>query len=181
MQPTFKLAVETKLIQFEEKSPSVQKLEFIDDTGYMRHPLVNTPLDIPTVKSVVSHVKMPLGGFDAELSRVDPGTNVPTDDIDENFARAAAHRFTAETLKARYQKFGVFDAGQPFVPHTAYMFARFDSNQLKKLKPCQLQVYSKFVGPLGEPPAVDIVRALAILLFRLHSLDLTTAACGSCG
>lgn len=81
------------------------------------------------------------GGFDPKLSPVLPATPFESDDIDATFARAAAHRFTSETLKARYQELGIFEAGQPFAPHSAHLFARFDPNQLKNLKSCQLQVF----------------------------------------
>jgi hypothetical protein len=45
---------------------------------------------------------------------------MPTDNIDTSFARAAAHRFTSETLKARYQALGIFEAGEPFYKHTSH-------------------------------------------------------------
>lgn len=58
-----------------------------------------------------------------------------------SFGRTAAHRFTSESLKGRYQEQGVFAEPAGFYNHTSYMFARFDENQLKNIKPCQLQVY----------------------------------------
>jgi hypothetical protein len=139
--PTFQVRIDAKLTQFEQDRPSLQGLEVIDDTGYFRHPITSKDAVVPGVKSVHQHLKVPLNGFDEDLSRVSPKTPVPTDDIDSTFARAAAHRFTSETLKARYQELGIFEAGEPFYPHSSYLFARFQPEQLKNLKSCQLQVF----------------------------------------
>ena len=100
--PTFQVRIDAKLTQFEQDRPSLQGLEVIDDTGYFRHPITSKDAVVPGVKSVHQHLKVPLNGFDEDLSRVSPKTPVPTDDIDSTFARAVAHRFTSETLKARY-------------------------------------------------------------------------------
>eukprot|EP01047_Picozoa_sp_COSAG01_P004311 COSAG01_NODE_141_length_24253_cov_36.101130_23_plen_369_part_00 len=139
--PTFKVRVSAQLTQFEDDSPSLQKLQLVDDTGYMRHPMTSHLDPIPGVKSVAQKIKLPLNGFDERLSRVPPHTPVAADDVDSTFARAAAHRFTSETLKARYQELGIFEAGQSFYPHTAHLFARLDPTQLKNLKSCQLQFF----------------------------------------
>lgn len=166
--PTFKVRIDAQLTQFEEDSPSLQKVEVIDDTGYTRHPITSHLAPIPGVKSVVKKMKLPLNGFgapkvrtphkspaeacpvhefvqcsdwgstsvtptpaaDGRLSRVPPRTPVPADDVDSTFARAAAHRFTSETLKARYQELGIFEAGQHFYPHTAHLFARLGEERL---------------------------------------------------
>jgi hypothetical protein len=98
--PTFKVRISAQLTQFEDDSPSLQKLEMVDDTGYMRQPLTSHLAPIPGVKSVAQKIKLPLNGYDERLSRVLPRTPVPAGDVDSTFARAAAHRFTSETLKA---------------------------------------------------------------------------------
>ena len=73
----------------------------MDDTGYLRHPLASTLAPVPGVKSVAQKLKVPLNGWDENLSTVEPAVQVPTDSIDSTFARTAAHRFTSETLKVR--------------------------------------------------------------------------------
>eukprot|EP01051_Picozoa_sp_SAG22_P002722 SAG22_NODE_124_length_18884_cov_34.149367_7_plen_697_part_00 len=139
--PTFMLRIDTKLTQFEADAPSLQKLDLIDDTGYFPHPLTSSPGPVPGVKSVVQSLKVPLNSFDERLSRVAPYRAVPAENIDDSYARAAAHRFTSETLKARYQALGIFEAGQPGYNHSAHLFACFRPDQLKNLKSCQLQVW----------------------------------------
>jgi hypothetical protein len=140
-------------------------VQLIDDTGYLRHPVSSTARSVPGVKSAVQKIKLPLNSFDEELSKVAPVTHVSAHDLDSTFARAAAHRFTSETLKARYQELGIFAPGDAFYNHTCHLFARFDPNQLKKLKPCQLQVFMVNAGEMKVNAGSDL------LTNRLESLE----------
>lgn len=75
--PTFKVAIDTKLTLFEDDSPSLQKLELIDETGYSRHPFTSSDAPVRGVRSVAQKMKIPINGFDGQLSKVPPSTQFP--------------------------------------------------------------------------------------------------------
>ena len=145
--PPIRVVADSQLMFYEANGrPSVQRMSIVDKTGYSPA-RTSSHKHVAVAAGVASRATIPLGSWLSELSPV-PAERPPVfSSLHAETQGRGVHSFE-EPLRAMWNEFDLLDAasGPQFFDHDAHLFVRFDSNQLKHIKMCQLQVYLANAG-----------------------------------
>lgn len=140
--PPIRVVADGALIFYEASGrPSVQRVSLVDKTGYSPERR-SSSAPVAVAAGVASRATVPLGSWLGALSPVPPARPPVFSSLRAETQERGAHSF-GESLRAMWSEYDLLDAsaGPRFFAHDAHLFVRFDPDQLKRVKMCQLQVH----------------------------------------
>ena len=144
--PTLEFQLNSKLSFYESESPSLQRIDVQDMTGY-NPTLVSKVSKVPLATAFYASTTIDLNSFDNNMQTVQAAASstVQLNMRDRSYA-VSTHSF-AETIKVLYEDALVYPTDNGFFNHTAIVYARIPQTALRAIKPCQAQLllYNKAV------------------------------------
>jgi len=131
----------TSVVQFFEKTreTSLDKVIVTDLLG-LSEALVSSDEATPPTLSAVDSVQAPLGSFHESSAVLTSNVLTKTVKTFNDMQGATASHLFDDTMMYWYLKRNVFQSLADFFEHKVALYMRFDRDQLRQLKSCQLQV-----------------------------------------
>eukprot|EP00435_Cladocopium_sp_Y103_P040387 s929_g11.t1 len=139
--PVMEVRMSSK-IQFFERSreTSLHKVVITDMLGLSESSVSSNSATPPTL-SAVDSIQAELGSFHESSAVLEPSllSNKTIKSFEDMQGSTASHMFD-DTMMYWYLKRNIFQSLTDFFEHKVALFLRFDRDQLRQLKTCQLQV-----------------------------------------
>ncbi|KAJ4457940.1 hypothetical protein PAPYR_6470 [Paratrimastix pyriformis] len=136
--PPLNLFVSSEVYMFESKSPSVQRVKVVDNTGFHVNldSATSASQHFPRASAVYGTTSVPLNRF---FQR----------DMNTLLKSQQSHAFSSTEL-LYYLDNPQFKHDEAFYPHDFYAYFRLDPATLAEIKPCQLQLWTANVGEFNN-------------------------------
>ena len=136
--PTLEINIQTDITFYEKNAPSLQRIDLKDNTGFNPN-YQSMASEVPNSRAVYQKAQVDIGTFNSITQPLVPPVEGVKGDLYSGEVARAQHSFV-ESLKVFYLQYQVFTQLSEFYDQHAYVFVRFNADELRLIKSCQLQV-----------------------------------------